>query len=514
VDATLLAARLALAAVFGVAGMAKMVDPAGTREALAGFGVPTRLRAPLGTVLPFSELAVAVALVPRASTWWGALGALLLLVLFTVAVARVLGRGERPDCRCFGQLRTAPVGWPTLVRNGVLAAVAGFVAVAGWGDPGTSVVRWLEALPLPARTLAVLGPVGIGLLGVITVLLGYVLAQQARILSRLEAIELRLEEGVPAPVEREEARPPDRGLPVGAPAPGFVLPDMRGARSSLASVLASGRPALLVFMSPGCDPCAALVPEIGRWQQEHAKAFTLVVVSSGSAESNQARLGALGTDRTLLQAGTEVADAYAARWTPSAVLIGRTGRIASPVATGDEAIRVLAAHAATAPDLVFLGLDEGRRGRGPLAVLNGGPPRPGDPAPQVALPDLDGQTIDLRDYLGRDTLVVFWQPDCPHCKRLADDLRRWEAEPPLGAPRLLLISSGSVDANRALKLQSPVLLDEGFKAGKAFGARGTPSAVLVDAAGKIASTIGVGARDVLALAGVAPPLSASDSETV
>ena len=23
-----------------------------------------------------------------------------------------------------------------------------------------------------------------------------------------------------------------------------------------------------------------------------------------------------------------------------------------------------------------------------------------------------------------------WQPECPHCQRLADDLRRWEAEPP------------------------------------------------------------------------------------
>ena len=63
-----------------------------------------------------------------------------------------------------------------------------------------------------------------------------------------------------------------------------------------------------------------------------------------------------------------------------------------------------------------------------------------------------------------------------------------------------------MDANRALGLKSPVIRDEGFKLGKAFGARGTPAAVLVDAEGRIASTVGVGARDVLALAGALSPI--------
>jgi len=45
-----------------------------------------------------------------------------------------------------------------------------------------------------------------------------------------------------------------------------------------------------------------------------------------------------------------------------------------------------------------------------------------------------------------------------------------------------------------------VVLDEGFAAGWAFGAGGAPSAVLVDAAGRIASPVAVGAQAVLALA--------------
>jgi hypothetical protein len=48
---------------------------------------------------------------------------------------------------------------------------------------------------------------------------------------------------------------------------------------------------------------------------------------------------------------------------------------------------------------------------------------------------------------------------------------------------------------------STVVLDQQFAAGRAFGASGTPSAVLVDAEGKIASEVAVGAPAVLELAG-------------
>ena len=60
--------------------------------------------------------------------------------------------------------------------------------------------------------------------------------------------------------------------------------------------------------------------------------------------------------------------------------------------------------------------------------------------------------------------------------------------------------SGTVEANRAMALKSPVLLDEGFSTGGAFGANGTPSAVLINAKGRIASPIAVGAQQVFELA--------------
>ena len=83
---------------------------------------------------------------------------------------------------------------------------------------------------------------------------------------------------------------------------------------------------------------------------------------------------------------------------------------------------------------------------------------------------------------------------------MAVDLKTWEANPPHGAPRLLIVSSGTAEANRAVGLHSTTLLDQGFSAGRAFGASGTPSAVLVDAGGRIASGVAVGAQAILALA--------------
>src|SRR5947207_6420697 len=107
-----LSARVLLVVVFVVAGLAKLADRAGARQALRDFGVPAVLATPLGALLPLAELAVAVALLPAASVWWGALGALVLLLLFIAGIGASLARGRTPDCHCFGQLHSAPVGWP------------------------------------------------------------------------------------------------------------------------------------------------------------------------------------------------------------------------------------------------------------------------------------------------------------------------------------------------------------------------------------------------------------------
>ena len=134
--------RILLAAVFAVAGIAKLRDLEGSRAAMRDFGVPRRLAPIAGVALPLLELAVAVALVPTTTARWAALVALLLLLAFIAGIARALRRGESPDCHCFGQLHSEPVGPATLVRNAVLAALALFVVVEA---PGTALDDWVAA---------------------------------------------------------------------------------------------------------------------------------------------------------------------------------------------------------------------------------------------------------------------------------------------------------------------------------------------------------------------------------
>jgi uncharacterized membrane protein YphA (DoxX/SURF4 family) len=160
--ALLLGARLGLAAVLASAGIAKLADRDGAREALTSFGVPARWAPPGAIALPLAELAVALALLPRASAWWAAVGALGLLALFSAAIGRALARGERPDCRCFGQLRAKPVGWATLARNAGFAGIAVLIVGLGRHDPGPSVVGWLEPLGPSDLALATIGMVAGG----------------------------------------------------------------------------------------------------------------------------------------------------------------------------------------------------------------------------------------------------------------------------------------------------------------------------------------------------------------
>jgi methylamine dehydrogenase accessory protein MauD len=492
-DAPLLVARLVLVAVFGVAGLAKLVDRTGSRQALIDFGVPASLASPLGLLLPVTELAVAIGLLPTASAWWGALGALSLLLLFLVGIGANLARGRTPNCHCFGQLRSEPVGRPTLIRNILLGAAAGFVVWQGRDNPGPSAVGWLGDLTTGERVALAVGLVLLGLVVAEALVLLQLLRQNGRLVLRLEAVETKV--GI------REAPPP--GLPLGAPAPPFELPSLDGQHVALEDLWASGKPALLLFTSPDCGPCNQLLPEIGRWQRELVDKLTVGVISRGTTEANRSKAAEHSLARVLLQRDHEVAEAYTAYGTPSAVLVRPDGIIGSPVAQGADAIRSLVNR---------VGEAEPGDARRPSPTGNGrvpehaegvgeGPPRLGEPAPALALPDLEGHRIELADFRGSKTLVLFWSPTCGFCQQMLPDLQAWEASPPKGAPKLLVVSSGEVEANRAQGFRSPVVLDQEFAAGQAWGSGGTPSAVLVDANGRIASHVEVGAPAVLALAG-------------
>jgi uncharacterized membrane protein YphA (DoxX/SURF4 family) len=132
-------ARLVLALAFLVAGWAKLMDRPAAQKAVADFGIPESLARPIGVLLPVAELAIAVALVVSRWSVAGAAGAVFLLSFFVVAISANLARGQRPDCNCFGQIRSAPIGPHTLVRNGLLLAGAALVLIEG---PGNFISSW------------------------------------------------------------------------------------------------------------------------------------------------------------------------------------------------------------------------------------------------------------------------------------------------------------------------------------------------------------------------------------
>ena len=112
----LLAVRLLLALVFIAAAVGKLRDRPAFAETLVQFGAPRTAAAPLSILIPAVELGLAPALLTTGTAPQAALLTLLLLLLFTGAIAVNLARGRKPACACFGAAATEPIG-PGTVRS-------------------------------------------------------------------------------------------------------------------------------------------------------------------------------------------------------------------------------------------------------------------------------------------------------------------------------------------------------------------------------------------------------------
>jgi peroxiredoxin len=182
---------------------------------------------------------------------------------------------------------------------------------------------------------------------VLVVVLGFgawfvteLLRQNGRLLRRLEAVEAML--GVSAPDTTAGAHAVS--LPLGTPAPAFQVLTSTGAEASLGGLRARGRTIALVFTDPNCGPCRALLPEVADLQRRHVESLTLAVVISGTHEHAKAWTAEYAIDDLLVAPSGELARSYGVLATPSAVLIGADGRIASPVARGARGVHALVEH--------------------------------------------------------------------------------------------------------------------------------------------------------------------------
>jgi uncharacterized membrane protein YphA (DoxX/SURF4 family)/thiol-disulfide isomerase/thioredoxin len=316
-DLVIVLLRVALSAVFGTAGVTKLLDQRGTRDAVKNFGAPEPMAPALSLVLPITELTIAAGLLFTGTAGASALAALLVLGLFVVAISVNLARGRTHDCHCFGQLYSRPLGWPTLARNLVFALGASIVLWRTHTRVSSSVFITLTHLSSLQWLLL------IGALAMVVVTPVYLHRRQKQLSVKTST----------AP----------KGLPLDSVAPPFELTAYVGGRRSLSQLLAYGRPLLLIFTNPTCGPCVVLFEEVKVWQESHSEQLTIALISFGTIKENFVNVARNGLGQVLLQEEREVAEMYGANVTPTAVVVNSSGRIASRLAAGADEIRKLLA---------------------------------------------------------------------------------------------------------------------------------------------------------------------------
>lgn len=335
----------------------------------------------------------------------------------------------------------------------------------------------------------ILGLATVGLLATVVFYLKKISEQQTQIIRRIEVLELMSHEGG-REVERENLANPTEGLPIGAAAPDFALTDINGKIVEFEHLLAQAKPMLLLFVSPNCNPCAALLPEIEVWQNELKGKLNFVFISSGKAKENLDKFAGETLKQILLQNERETAELFGAQWTPTAVLINTDGKIASRIAAGDKAIRELVEGIKAADSDKELSY-----------IVNGNGHKLGEHLPEFSNTDIFDKNVTSKDLLGKKTLVTFWSQTCPHCVNMLEDLREWDKSKGANEPNLLVLSEGEAESHQAMELKSPIVLDKERKISKELGWNGTPSAVLLDEEGKIISETALGAGQIWSLVG-------------
>jgi uncharacterized membrane protein YphA (DoxX/SURF4 family) len=329
-----LLARLVLSVTFIAAGGGKLSSREATRTAVADFGVAQRLVRPASVALPLTEVALGGLLLFAPTGRWAAGAAGVLLALLSVAVARSVRAGKRPECNCFGKLGGSTVGPQTLLRNFVLLALSVF---------GTGRAETISHLLASTSTLRATAYVVVTVLVAGQAWLVRQLARQNRTLLR-QVGALKADQHVGHHADHGTGhhwggRLP--GLPVGVPAPDFELAEPGAGRWSRDDLLVAGaargaRNLALVFVKPGCEACDHLVRRMAGARPSADRA--IVLLAFAGAVELAASLANSGTEITVLEGDDRVAAAFGVIGAPSAVLIDLEGRVTSDLVTGEDAV--------------------------------------------------------------------------------------------------------------------------------------------------------------------------------
>jgi peroxiredoxin len=106
------------------------------------------------------------------------------------------------------------------------------------------------------------------------------------------------------------------------------------------------------------------------------------------------------------------------------------------------------------------------------------------PVPLLKLPDINGNMVDLRDFLGRVVVVNFWIWWCPSCKRELQELQwLWQAHPHDQLMVLGVHVGGRTEKARAFirkaDISFPILIDRRNEVAHRWGVTRYPMTVIL-----------------------------------
>ena len=118
--------RLVVAGVFIAAALGKLRDPAAFAEETGNYQLFPELANAIAVAVPSIELVCAVFLLLGWRHWrnGAALALVVMLAIFSTAIARAWALGLNLECGCFGTGSTHVGPWPILRNIGLAAALA------------------------------------------------------------------------------------------------------------------------------------------------------------------------------------------------------------------------------------------------------------------------------------------------------------------------------------------------------------------------------------------------------
>ncbi len=266
----LLVLRALLGAVFGAAGLAKLLDRTAGRRLLETFELGAWAK-PALRLLPLAEIALAWALLVSSTARPAACAAAAMLVAFSMLLVRSARRGHEGSCNCFGALAARLTSRHPLGRNAALLAVA--LLVAGFG-PGSPVAVLWRHHGVDGAVLAALAA----------------LAVAAFALAGASALPRRRAAG-----------------------------EIPGARE----LVAGARRTFVLFVEARCAACRSVAAALERFDGTAAGVRLVVVSSEPLADTVLARV-ARSADRHVVDSGG-LAGRYGISATPTLLVLGRRG---------------------------------------------------------------------------------------------------------------------------------------------------------------------------------------------